>query len=203
VDAETVQLYYQIALQGREDLPLAPDEHAGFVMTVLRMLAFRPEGGRAEPAFVAGAGTPAAAPRRASAAQGVAGASSGEWPEMVSRLPITGAARELARHAELRRREGTLFELVLPKARAYLADRNYQEKLKAALEQYLGTAVAVKVQVGETTGATAAAVERSERDARQAAAVKAVREDDFVKDLVDLFDGTVVDSTIRTSRPGP
>src|SRR5918999_2360507 len=48
IDAETVQLYYQIALQGREDLPLAPDEHAGFLMTVLRMLAFRPEGvGRA------------------------------------------------------------------------------------------------------------------------------------------------------------
>jgi len=44
IDAESVQLYYQIALQGREDLPLAPDEHAGFVMTVLRLLAFRPEG---------------------------------------------------------------------------------------------------------------------------------------------------------------
>src|SRR6185503_5128897 len=43
IDPESVQLYYQIALQGREDLPLAPDEHAGFVMTVLRLLAFRPE----------------------------------------------------------------------------------------------------------------------------------------------------------------
>src|SRR5687768_17416581 len=32
LDAESVQLYYQIALQGREDLPLAPDEHAGFLM---------------------------------------------------------------------------------------------------------------------------------------------------------------------------
>jgi DNA polymerase-3 subunit gamma/tau len=46
IDAESVQLYYQIALQGREDLPLAPDEHAGFLMTVLRMLAFRPEAAR-------------------------------------------------------------------------------------------------------------------------------------------------------------
>jgi DNA polymerase-3 subunit gamma/tau len=44
IDPESVQLYYQIALQGREDLPLAPDEHAGFVMTVLRLIAFRPEG---------------------------------------------------------------------------------------------------------------------------------------------------------------
>ena len=44
LDPESIQLHYQIALQGREDLPLAPDEHAGFLMTVLRMLAFRPEG---------------------------------------------------------------------------------------------------------------------------------------------------------------
>ena len=49
--AEDVQLYYQIALQGRQDLALAPDEHAGFAMTLLRLLAFRPEGGsEAEPA---------------------------------------------------------------------------------------------------------------------------------------------------------
>src|SRR5260221_14002372 len=42
IDPESVQLYYQIALQGREDLPLAPDEHGGFGMTLLRMLPFRP-----------------------------------------------------------------------------------------------------------------------------------------------------------------
>lgn len=36
-----VQLYYQIALYGRRDLPLAPDARAGFEMMILRMLAFR------------------------------------------------------------------------------------------------------------------------------------------------------------------
>ncbi|MEJ2792442.1 DNA polymerase III subunit gamma/tau [Iodobacter sp. LRB] len=39
---EDAQLYYQIALHGRRDLPLAPDEYAGFSMTLLRMLAFSP-----------------------------------------------------------------------------------------------------------------------------------------------------------------
>ena len=39
---EDVQLYYQIAIHGRKDLALAPDEHAGFTMTLLRMLAFHP-----------------------------------------------------------------------------------------------------------------------------------------------------------------
>ena len=39
---ETLQLYYQIALLGRRDIGLAPDEYAGFTMTLLRMLAFTP-----------------------------------------------------------------------------------------------------------------------------------------------------------------
>jgi DNA polymerase III subunit gamma/tau len=41
--AEDVQLYYQIALAGRRDLSLAPDPRLGFEMTLLRMLAFRPD----------------------------------------------------------------------------------------------------------------------------------------------------------------
>jgi len=42
LSAEDVQLYYQIALQGRRDLAFSPDPRTGFEMTVLRMLAFRP-----------------------------------------------------------------------------------------------------------------------------------------------------------------
>jgi DNA polymerase-3 subunit gamma/tau len=42
ISAEKVQLYYQIVLTGRRDLGLAPDEFAGFSMTLLRMLAFSP-----------------------------------------------------------------------------------------------------------------------------------------------------------------
>ena len=55
--AEDVQLYYQIALAGRRDLPLAPEPRLGFEMTLLRMLAFRPDA----PAAATTAGTAAAA----------------------------------------------------------------------------------------------------------------------------------------------
>ena len=42
---EEVQLFYQIAITSRPDLSLAPDEEAGFMMALLRMLAFRPDDG--------------------------------------------------------------------------------------------------------------------------------------------------------------
>jgi DNA polymerase-3 subunit gamma/tau len=40
---EDIQLFYQIAIHGRDDLSRAPDEYAGFTMTLMRMLAFVPE----------------------------------------------------------------------------------------------------------------------------------------------------------------
>jgi DNA polymerase III subunit gamma/tau len=71
LDAETVQLYYQIALNGRRDLPYAPDEFSGFCMTLLRMLAFASGSGAPRPGPVARPGPArepvpqAAAPRAA------------------------------------------------------------------------------------------------------------------------------------------
>ncbi|WP_444891256.1 DNA polymerase III subunit gamma/tau [Microbulbifer sp. DLAB2-AA] len=41
---ENIQLYYQMTLHARRDLPLAPDPRSGFEMALLRMLAFRPQG---------------------------------------------------------------------------------------------------------------------------------------------------------------
>ncbi|WP_372362458.1 DNA polymerase III subunit gamma/tau [Xanthomonas sp. NCPPB 1325] len=78
---EVVQLWYQMALNGRRDLYLAPSPRAGFEMAVLRMLAFRPaaavpagrsDDGRGAGAGsgtrVPGAGVQAAAPAAAAAA---------------------------------------------------------------------------------------------------------------------------------------
>ncbi|MBA3590542.1 DNA polymerase III subunit gamma/tau [Methylibium sp.] len=62
--ADETQVLYSIALHGRGELPLAPDEYSGLVMVLLRMLAFRP----------AGAARPAAVPRQTSGTEAAAGA---------------------------------------------------------------------------------------------------------------------------------
>ncbi|MCZ4303820.1 DNA polymerase III subunit gamma/tau [Zoogloeaceae bacterium G21618-S1] len=60
-DPEFLQLAYQIAIHGRDELPLAPDEPAGFVMTLLRLHAFRPV--QAAPLAGGGGSVPALAAR--------------------------------------------------------------------------------------------------------------------------------------------
>ncbi|HKT65410.1 MAG TPA: DNA polymerase III subunit gamma/tau, partial [Burkholderia sp.] len=72
---EQVQLFYQIATVGRAELGLAPDEYAGFTMTLLRMLAFEPAVGAGsapggQPAMPRA--VPAPAPRAAAAAASAA-----------------------------------------------------------------------------------------------------------------------------------
>jgi DNA polymerase-3 subunit gamma/tau len=69
---ELVQLWFQMALNGRRDLGLAPSARAGLEMTLLRMLAFRPAEGAGEgaPRVASGAAkpAPAAAPPRSAPA---------------------------------------------------------------------------------------------------------------------------------------
>jgi len=208
-DPELTQLLYQIAVQGRSDLPLAPDEHAGFAMTLLRMLAFRPEGAPAKAA-------PAAAPAKAAAAAfattpasappsrpAVAQAFGGDWAELARALPLSGAPKQLAHNAELQAFADGMVDLVIPKGMAYLAGNAYRDKLQAALEQHLGRPMRVKVSVGETRGASAAAKDAGERAARQSEAAQTMKGDRFVQDLVNMFDGKVIEPSVRPAPPSP
>jgi len=65
---ELVQLWYQMALNGRRDLGYAPSPRSGFEMTLLRMLAFRPIEAGAQPSVsraVAMSAPPVTAPAMA------------------------------------------------------------------------------------------------------------------------------------------
>lgn len=100
---EVVQLWYQMALNGRRDLPMAPSPRAGFEMAVLRMLAFRPaaavppvpksvEGAGNAPGGNAAGGSTGAGTHEATPATAAASAS----PAVVAQVaaPVQAAPRE-------------------------------------------------------------------------------------------------------------
>ncbi len=75
---ELVQLWYQMAVNGRRDLGYAPSPRAGFEMSLLRMLAFRPDDGSAVTAgrtTSSVSGATAAAPAAKASAPATAAAS--------------------------------------------------------------------------------------------------------------------------------
>lgn len=82
---EEVQLFYQIAVHGRNEIGLAPDEYAGFSMTLLRMLAFRP----ASAAAVTSGGAGGVGSNRPAAIQAPAAARPS--PSLPSQTPVRDA----------------------------------------------------------------------------------------------------------------
>jgi DNA polymerase III subunit gamma/tau len=93
--ADETQLHYSIALHGREELGLAPDEYSGLVMVLLRMLAFRPSGVAAAAPAAPKAAT-ASAPTRAASAVVAAPARPSVAPKQAAALAAAPAPRVAA-----------------------------------------------------------------------------------------------------------
>ena len=216
---ESVQLAYQICVQGRADLALAPDEATGFAMTLLRLLAFEPT--------LESNGDTTAAPRAATRTAGAptevessaADASATEspvlrsaaptaqglteapepaaWPAFVAGMKLSGMALQLAAQTELKAVVGNEFVLAIPEASRHLTDRAYGDKLKMAIEQVLGRRVRLRFEVGGAAATTLAAQEKRERDAAQAKTEAAFRDDPFVQDVLSRFDARIKPNSIK------
>ena len=90
---EDIQLCYQIVVHGRHELGLAPDEYAGFTMTLLRMLAFSPvsssgTSGTSGTSGMSGAQSATAAMTRPAAARSSATATPAATPPSMSGRPL-------------------------------------------------------------------------------------------------------------------
>jgi len=206
---DEVQLCYQIAVQGRTDLSLAPDEYAGFTMTLLRMLAFTPgEAGAEEPlkarqpvSAQPGNPKPQSAPshkeQNPAADSSAAISAIGDWREFVKSLGMGGMAGMLAGHCELTSFQDGRMELSVPEAHRHLMDKSYQDKLRSVLQQRLGSALrAVEIKLGGNGDTPAERDARDER-ARQARAIEAIESDPFVRELVEDLGGRIVTDSIR------
>jgi DNA polymerase-3 subunit gamma/tau len=204
---EAVQLAYQICVQGRADLALAPDEPTGFAMTLLRLLAFEPAVG---PGGETGNGTASdtrSAPAQAGAPDAVAAMQPptpevrsleiGDWPAFIAGMKLSGIALQLAAQTELKAVAGNEFVLAVPEVSRHLTDKAYADKLKGALEQALGRKIRVRFEIGGAASATLAAQEKRERAAALAKTDTAFRDDPFVQDVLARFDAKVKPDSIK------
>jgi DNA polymerase III subunit gamma/tau len=211
IAAEDLQVYYQIAIHGARDLPLAPDPHAGFTMTLLRLLAFRPETGgaaRLSPAAAPATAASAAARRppapavkdRTGAARAVAGTLDfdGDWAALTASLSRTGLVGQFMHQSELVGHDGGHFRLRVPIKQ--LAEPGTVAKVRDALSQQFGQPVRLTVEVGAVQGATAAAARSQQQVDLQAQAQATIDGDAFVRTLLTEFDGTIVPESVQPIR---
>jgi DNA polymerase III subunit gamma/tau len=217
--ADETQLFYSLALQGRQELPLAPDEYAGLTMIVLRWLAFKPgrqvarppDPPKAEgPTSMADAGPASTPPWEDEVVATVASVATVEqlppmttselgdrWFDVVSKLQqqglIAALVRELAMQAECVRvddqPDGSRWTLRVE--RESLRHDSHRERLTQALMQLLGGQVQLVLESGAVRD-TPSMREQAARARRQAAAEKLISQDTLVVALLDNYPGAKI-----------
>jgi DNA polymerase-3 subunit gamma/tau len=196
IAAQDVQLYYQIALGGRRDLSMAPEPRLGFEMTLLRMLAFRPDvgetggevQGRTTPASSAPA-KPRIAPVPSTSGAPVAAPTvdSTNWSAILDAAHLSGMVRQFALNCVPASFDGVALNLQLDAATTDRRTRQIEEKLAQGLSKYFGRDIRLNFEAQSAGLVTPASQRSQEEQDRLTQAVAAFEQDPAVRGLRERF----------------
>lgn len=203
---EDVQLHYQIAVLGRRDLDLAPDARAGFEMTLLRMLAFKPaaEGARAASSTGAAAARSSVAtisapvaPAKESKPVVQPTAAGSDWQRIVAALNLQGPVTQLALHCSLLAKDGARIRLLLDNEGEPFRRPALEDKLTQALSAHFNEPIKIEIEVSEVKLDTPARRQQADADEKLRAARESIDSDPNIKAMRDVFGATVQPESIK------
>ncbi len=222
ISAEDVQLYYQIAVQGRKDFNVCRDPRSAVEMTLLRMLAFRPgatakgggepvSGQRPADLEPAPAPTPksvskpAPAPEQktlresesATAISVSAQPITDDWETLLNSANIRGAARQLAEHCTVKDQSGNRIVLILAEENAHLNTVQVKGTLSTALGEHLGRKLRLEIGTGSPPVATPAQLRETGEDQRMGKAREAIEQDPNIQAVQAAFDAVLETDSIQ------
>jgi DNA polymerase III subunit gamma/tau len=208
IATEDVQLYYQIAIDGRRDLAMAPEPRLGFEMTLLRMLAFRPDAGRIGGDTI-GRGAPAiSAPPKPRAASAPATApqitpSAGtqvdatNWSAILDAAQVSGMARQFALNCVPAGFNGLVLNLQLDAAATDRRTRQIEDKLAQGLSKYFGREIRLNFESPQSGLNTPARQRSQEEQDRASQAAALFEQDSAVRGLRERFGAEIDPSSVK------
>ncbi len=182
---EDVQLYYQIALIGKRDLPYMPHPALGFEMILLRMLAFKPI---SEVAKI----TEPLKKKEETKEIKVTG-----WSELLPKLELKGVALALASNCSQTSFQNHKMELALAPQHSALFNDKVLERIQEALTKYFNQAIKLEIKIANETLQTPAKEQFEKMTAKQTHATSAIKEDEHVKAIMDVFGATLDPNSIK------
>ena len=225
ISAEDIQLFYQIALIGRRDLPLAPDMRSGFEMVLLRLLAFRPVQSvdskatttSAAPAASAktaitrkpaassatatsSASQPPPVTKPAARAPAPAPAAGGDWVQIIEQLAISGMVKQLAANCVLQKHEGDTIVLALDARFKQLRNTKAELRIQSALSEYYDTEIHLQIELAEQQALqseTPAQNDARVRDERQQLAENSIENDSFVQMMKKNMNAEIIPGSVK------
>ena len=225
ISAEQLQLLYQITILGRRDLYLAPDEYAGFTMTLLRMLSFIPQDSvtsktsvplRKDIATQAIKLEPVIKPSEISLDTSedkkkievldeatddepkVTRSFDGNWRGLVDQLKL-GLVKALAQQSELVSFKDNEMILSIADEHKHLLNETYQKKLEVSLSEYFNQRIKLVIlQKGANNSPLKQ--KQEERSTLMKDTEHAILQDQFVKSLLNEFNAEIIPSSIKPNQ---
>ena len=225
ISAEQLQLLYQIAILGRRDLYLAPEEYAGFTMTLLRMLSFAPQDAIPSKPIVPlkkEFSNPIAKPEIISKPTELPPEATeikkkievvdeiqeedakeipvfnGNWRELVDQLKL-GLVKALAQQSELVSFKNNEMILSIADEHKHLLNEAYQKKLELSLSEHFNQRIKLVIlQKGANNSPLKQ--KQEERSTLLKDTEEAILQDQFVQSLLTEFNAEIIPSSIKPNQ---
>jgi len=225
ISAEQLQLLYQIAILGRRDLYLAPEEFAGFTMTLLRMLSFAPQESIAskmvspqkkeiltdtvKPEIISKPNEVLSnafeIKKKIEAIDEIKNEEkketitfNGNWRELVDQLKL-GLVKALAQQSELVSFKNNEMILSIADEHKHLLNETYQKKLESSLSEYFNQRIKLVIlQKGANNSPLKQ--KQEERSTLMKDTEEAMLQDQFVQSLLTEFNAEIIPSSIKPNQ---
>lgn len=219
IDAEDIQLFYQIVLNSRKDLYLAHSPRAGFEMAVLRMIMFRPDDAPKSPRAKRVQAKPRAEkpavpnnndnsiearrPEPQSNSDKISAVSvSSDWLEIIERTNFSGVTRALATHCELRSFDNGELNLKLASEHESLKSDATVSKMLQKLKETFGEGTKLSIETIADTIDSPAQQTRDKQAEKLSKAESSLEEDDFIQALKRDMQAEVVPGSVQPKQEG-
>lgn len=199
---QDIQLFYQIALIGRKDLPLAPTPRIGLEMVLLRLLAFQPTQDDYiinEPAPVTKTVSTKVVPSSNDVAPAELQPLTREWQDIIPRLNLSGITIAIANHCTLEKLTEEEIILGIDPSQTILLNKKQEERLSQALQNYFQKPIRVTIKNGHPDMDTPALRHEVAQIKLKADAEEAISQDPNIKKIIETFNATLLPESIEAN----
>lgn len=210
INKETLQLYYQIALIGKRDLPLAPSGRIGFEMVLLRMLAFEPATAT-RTAIPSTSAAPQTTPSTNAKPTTTVSSSSSQnsplatfsnttdnnkWVEIISALPLNPLQKTIAENCILQSLDNEQALLLIEPSQTAFVNKDTISLFSKLFSDHFKRPIKVSIETGSSTQVTPAKTRRMQDQQKMADARVQIEEDPLFQEIKSQFNGAVENDSI-------
>lgn len=213
---EEIQLFYHIVLKGKADLPLAPSSIAGFEMTLLKMLAFKPAPlaplpemnpteitSEPEPSFIEDieeekkaevSPTPLAIEEPAITSYEEE--MKENWANFIEKLALQGLAKRALEHTAWMRKDGKYLNLEVSKEHEALYTPAIVQRIEKAISLLMKEPISITLNFASSVTSPARQKEALNAQKKETA-IQALEEDSDLQKILQSFSAELIETSVK------